>query len=302
MTGPSWPALAWLACWRRRSSPGASAKSCERDHLRDDGAAPRRSVPQGRHVHGLLPRGSRALERRFPDILREMRAGAPSRSTSAPACAGSTSAATSAGSLPVCAAWRRAVPIWSGTCAGVRHPDRYLRRHDRHPAGERAARRRPARPELRRRSRGARGIGTARALPVNAVVGTFAGSALGLNGSVAALLVPAPLARPRCGWAACTRANRLGRGSGRTAGFRLAHARQLGSLAVTSKRTPAAASGLSQPSVCSGARSGSGSRACSISARRSESFLPRLPSSSSGSTACTPRPAAGTAACTTPSA
>ena len=40
----------------------------------------------------------------------------------------------------------------------------------------------------------AHGIGTARAFQVNAVAGTFAGIAMGLNGLVTALLAPALLA------------------------------------------------------------------------------------------------------------
>src|SRR5690349_9560829 len=42
----------------------------ERDRLTDEGVpAPRKGVPQGRQVHGLLPRGALALERLFPGIL-----------------------------------------------------------------------------------------------------------------------------------------------------------------------------------------------------------------------------------------
>src|SRR5919206_2573175 len=42
----------------------------ERDRLADEGApAPRKGVPQGRQVHGLLPRGAVALEGLFPGIL-----------------------------------------------------------------------------------------------------------------------------------------------------------------------------------------------------------------------------------------
>ncbi|HEY1440694.1 MAG TPA: hypothetical protein VGF65_07625 [Mycobacterium sp.] len=39
--------------------------------LPDKGAA-RRGVPQGRHLHGLLPRGAQVLEELFPGILDEM--------------------------------------------------------------------------------------------------------------------------------------------------------------------------------------------------------------------------------------
>jgi 2-polyprenyl-6-methoxyphenol hydroxylase-like FAD-dependent oxidoreductase len=42
----------------------------ERDRLDDEGSpVPRKGVPQGRQVHGLLPRGAVALERLFPGIL-----------------------------------------------------------------------------------------------------------------------------------------------------------------------------------------------------------------------------------------
>jgi 2-polyprenyl-6-methoxyphenol hydroxylase-like FAD-dependent oxidoreductase len=43
----------------------------ERDVLPDD-AANRRGVPQGRHLHALLARGSRALEELFPGLLDEL--------------------------------------------------------------------------------------------------------------------------------------------------------------------------------------------------------------------------------------
>jgi flavin-dependent dehydrogenase len=45
----------------------------ERDRLPLDASgveAARKGVPQGRHVHGLLPRGGQALERLFPGISR----------------------------------------------------------------------------------------------------------------------------------------------------------------------------------------------------------------------------------------
>jgi 2-polyprenyl-6-methoxyphenol hydroxylase-like FAD-dependent oxidoreductase len=49
----------------------------ERDDLAPDAsdvAAARKGVPQGRHVHNLLPRGGQTLERLFPGITREMEA------------------------------------------------------------------------------------------------------------------------------------------------------------------------------------------------------------------------------------
>jgi 2-polyprenyl-6-methoxyphenol hydroxylase-like FAD-dependent oxidoreductase len=49
----------------------------ERDELADD-PADRRGVPQGRHVHALLPRGAQTLEEFFPGFLDELvAAGAP---------------------------------------------------------------------------------------------------------------------------------------------------------------------------------------------------------------------------------
>jgi 2-polyprenyl-6-methoxyphenol hydroxylase-like FAD-dependent oxidoreductase len=49
----------------------------ERDQLPADGR-PRRGVPQGRHLHGLLPRGRQALEALFPGLMDELiGAGAP---------------------------------------------------------------------------------------------------------------------------------------------------------------------------------------------------------------------------------
>ena len=47
----------------------------ERDPLPDilpDQGAVRRGVPQGRHLHGLLPRGAQVLEELFPGILDEL--------------------------------------------------------------------------------------------------------------------------------------------------------------------------------------------------------------------------------------
>ena len=46
----------------------------ERDELPDD-PANRRGVPQGRHVHALLPRGAQILDELFPGILDELVAG-----------------------------------------------------------------------------------------------------------------------------------------------------------------------------------------------------------------------------------
>ena len=49
----------------------------ERDELSDD-PVNRRGVPQGRHVHALLPRGARVLDELFPGLLDELvAAGAP---------------------------------------------------------------------------------------------------------------------------------------------------------------------------------------------------------------------------------
>jgi 2-polyprenyl-6-methoxyphenol hydroxylase-like FAD-dependent oxidoreductase len=49
----------------------------ERDELTDD-PVNRRGVPQGRHVHALLPRGARVLDELFPGLLSELvAAGAP---------------------------------------------------------------------------------------------------------------------------------------------------------------------------------------------------------------------------------
>jgi 2-polyprenyl-6-methoxyphenol hydroxylase-like FAD-dependent oxidoreductase len=49
----------------------------ERDVLSDD-PANRRGVPQGRHVHALLPSGAQILDALFPGILNELVAdGAP---------------------------------------------------------------------------------------------------------------------------------------------------------------------------------------------------------------------------------
>ena len=47
----------------------------ERDQLPD--ASPRRGVPQGRHLHGLLPRGRQALDGLFPGWWTSWSARAP---------------------------------------------------------------------------------------------------------------------------------------------------------------------------------------------------------------------------------
>src|SRR5262249_6996763 len=46
----------------------------ERDPLPDSGS-PRKGVPQGRHAHGLLPRGAQVLEELFPGLLAGLVAG-----------------------------------------------------------------------------------------------------------------------------------------------------------------------------------------------------------------------------------
>src|SRR5882757_5325218 len=45
----------------------------DRDVLSDD-PANRRGVPQGRHVHALLPRGAQILDELFPGFLSELEA------------------------------------------------------------------------------------------------------------------------------------------------------------------------------------------------------------------------------------
>lgn len=52
----------------------------ERDDLPME-AEPRRGVPQGRHIHVLLPRGARALEEILPGLLEELIADGGSRSS-----------------------------------------------------------------------------------------------------------------------------------------------------------------------------------------------------------------------------
>jgi hypothetical protein len=60
----------WLAA-RVLSDFYATVTVVERDTL-DDTAMVRRGVPQGRHTHGLLMRGTQALEELFPGILDEL--------------------------------------------------------------------------------------------------------------------------------------------------------------------------------------------------------------------------------------
>lgn len=67
--------MAGLVAARTLSDFYGTVTVVERDPLPDipaETAAPRRGVPQGRHLHGLLPRGAQVLERLFPGVLDEM--------------------------------------------------------------------------------------------------------------------------------------------------------------------------------------------------------------------------------------
>ena len=52
----------------------------ERDPLPESGLD-RKGVPQGRHAHGLLPRGAQVLDELFPGLLAELVAGVATRPT-----------------------------------------------------------------------------------------------------------------------------------------------------------------------------------------------------------------------------
>lgn len=60
-----------LLAARVLSETHAAVTVVERDLL-DEGVAPRRGVPQGRHVHGLLARGREVLEELFPGLTDEL--------------------------------------------------------------------------------------------------------------------------------------------------------------------------------------------------------------------------------------
>ncbi|MCV7245189.1 FAD-binding protein [Mycobacterium mantenii] len=67
--------MAGLAAARSLSDFFGTVTVLERDPLPDippETAAARRGVPQGRHLHGLLPRGALALEQLFPGVLDQL--------------------------------------------------------------------------------------------------------------------------------------------------------------------------------------------------------------------------------------
>ncbi len=69
--------LFWVPAWRGLlaarvlSEFYASVTVVERDTL-PDGATQRTGVPQGRHLHNLLSRGTQAIGELFPGMLEEM--------------------------------------------------------------------------------------------------------------------------------------------------------------------------------------------------------------------------------------
>ncbi|MGH9277354.1 MAG: NAD(P)/FAD-dependent oxidoreductase [Acidimicrobiales bacterium] len=65
--------IAGLCATRVASERFRSVTIVERDDLPEEGE-PRRAVPQGRHLHLLLPAGAQLLERWFPGILAELHA------------------------------------------------------------------------------------------------------------------------------------------------------------------------------------------------------------------------------------
>ena len=66
--------MAGLLCAAALADHAGEVVVLERDDL-PAGAATRRGVPQGRHLHGLLARGLREIEARFPGITDELVAG-----------------------------------------------------------------------------------------------------------------------------------------------------------------------------------------------------------------------------------
>ncbi|MGH9223197.1 MAG: FAD-dependent oxidoreductase [Acidimicrobiales bacterium] len=64
--------IAGLCATRVASERFRSVTMIDRDDLSDEGES-RRAVPQGRHLHLLLPAGAQLLERWFPGILAELR-------------------------------------------------------------------------------------------------------------------------------------------------------------------------------------------------------------------------------------
>lgn len=69
--------MAGLLATRVLADHFAQVTIVERDQL-PQRATPRPGVPQGRHIHLVLPRGSMAMEELFPGLLRELvEAGAP---------------------------------------------------------------------------------------------------------------------------------------------------------------------------------------------------------------------------------
>jgi 2-polyprenyl-6-methoxyphenol hydroxylase-like FAD-dependent oxidoreductase len=69
--------MAGLLAARVLAEQDAEVHVLDRDDLTDDGAR-RRGVPQGRHIHALLPRGRQVLDELFPGLSSELvSAGAP---------------------------------------------------------------------------------------------------------------------------------------------------------------------------------------------------------------------------------
>jgi len=71
--------MSGLLAARVLSDAFARVTVLERDELGDSGE-PRRGAPQGRHAHGLLASGARALERLFPDFAADVEAAGGKRS------------------------------------------------------------------------------------------------------------------------------------------------------------------------------------------------------------------------------
>ena len=77
--------MSGLLAARVLSDSFARVTVLERDEL-GDGGEPRRGAPQGRHAHGLLASGARALERLFPDFAADVEAAGGKRSDVAVDC------------------------------------------------------------------------------------------------------------------------------------------------------------------------------------------------------------------------
>ena len=90
--------MAGLLAARVLAERFATVVVVERDRL-PNGPEPRRGVPQGKHIHGLLAGGQQAIEQLLPGLTKTWRRTGCRSVTRWPTC-GSASTATASGRRP----------------------------------------------------------------------------------------------------------------------------------------------------------------------------------------------------------